>query len=574
MAAVFDALARGAAYPRATLERDWRRTLFSHFHDILPGSGVHDTRTHTHGQFQETMASTQTITTRALRGVAGEVNTAGVAQPAPGADLLPAPAFFTASGHGAGAGIAAAEGRLSAYSVHLDSPLRPFVIFNLSPVPRREVVTLTIWDREPFASPLPFHDKLFEVVDAAGKILAAQVVEKGGLWGHRNITLAAPVEAPALGYTTLVVRETCAPPAVEAGAWQLAKPYHCAYVPRERAQLGLENALLRVGFDMRSGRVISLFDKRAKRELVDAASGGIGLEYSVERPHGMTAWCLENAGPTEMPVVKTMRETRAGPHSVALEIVYAIRESTARAVYRLDRDDPRLHLSLDVDWFQRGAPESGCPNLRLALPLALTEAVARYEIPFGSLTRALPPDQEAPALRWALLSGRDGDGAAAGLLLTNDCKHGHAVSGATLRVNLIRSSYDPDPLPEIGHHAMNFALEPVAGELAAAEATRRAQAFNAPLLAVATDAHAGRLPPTLQMLALRGANVALSGLKLAENDDGLVARFYETAGVPGAVALALAPELAAPLAARALDLLERPLPDARPPTLADGAVQC
>ena len=35
-------------YPGAALEEGWRDTLFSHFHDILPGSGVHDTRTYTH----------------------------------------------------------------------------------------------------------------------------------------------------------------------------------------------------------------------------------------------------------------------------------------------------------------------------------------------------------------------------------------------------------------------------------------------------------------------------------------------------------------------------------------------
>jgi alpha-mannosidase len=564
-AAVLDSLARGAEYPRAALERGWRRTLFSHFHDILPGSCVHDARTYTHGLFQETMAATQTVTTRALRGVAGEVDTARVTRPIPGT-ALPTPAFFTASGHGSGAGIGAAEGRLSLYSAHLDSPLRPFVVFNLTTVPRREVVTLTIWDREPCASPTPFHDKLFEVVDAAGQTLAAQVLAKGGLWGHRNITLAVPVDLPPLGYTTLVVRETFAPPAAEPGAWQLAKPYHCSYVPRERARLGLENAFLRVRFDMRTGRVVSLFDKRAGLEMLDAGGGGIGLEYGVERPHGMTAWCIGNAGPAEMPVVRSMRETRAGPHSAAVEVVYAIRESTARATYRLDRDDPRLHLGLDVDWCQRGTPESGCPNLRLAIPLAFADPGATYEIPFGAVARATPPDQEVPALRWAGIGGRIG-GARAALLLLNDCKHGHALDGATLRVNLIRSSYDPDPFPEIGRHAMAFALMPVDSEISAAQATRLAQAFVSPPVTVATGVHPGRLAPARTLLTVSGADAVLSGLKLTEDGDRLLARLYAPTAAGAHVQVAIPADLGTLAAAQAVDLLERPRQDAPQPTL-------
>jgi alpha-mannosidase len=45
----------GVPYPSAKLEGAWRDTLFNHFHDILPGSNVHDSRTWAHGLFQKTI---------------------------------------------------------------------------------------------------------------------------------------------------------------------------------------------------------------------------------------------------------------------------------------------------------------------------------------------------------------------------------------------------------------------------------------------------------------------------------------------------------------------------------------
>lgn len=239
--------------------------------------------------------------------------------------------------------------------------------------------------------------------------------------------------------------------------------------------------------------------------------------------------------------------------------------------YRLDRDDPRLHLSLASDWFQRGTPETGIPNLRLALPLALTGTTASYEIPFGAVDRVTPPDQEVPALRWAKIAGDIGQSRAA-LLVVNDCKYGHACTGSTLRINLIRSSYDPDPLPEIGHHAMSFSLEPVAADLSTADATRRAQAFAAPLLPVATGVHAGRLSPTTALLELQGRDVVLSGIKFAESGPGLIVRVYETAGAAAKAAVAFDTRLAAPVEAKGVDLVERPLKEARP-TLTPRAVK-
>jgi alpha-mannosidase len=560
-AATADRLATAAPYPAQALAEDWQRTLFSHFHDILPGSGVRDTRTYTHGLFQETAASTAVVTTRALRHMAAEVDTASLC--AIDAALPEVPVFFSGGGQGSGAGISADEGRISLADRHGASPVRPFVIFNPTAMERQEVVRLTLWDREPavphapVGAAVPFHGKVFEARDAEGRRVAVQAIGKGTAWGHQNQTVAVPVTVPALGYTTVVICESMNPPAVEPGARLTRRKHHCPYSLVERDVIGLENAYLSVDFDPESGRIISFRDKATGEERIDAASGGVGFEAAVERPHPMSAWLIENSGVPEHPALRRVEAVADGPHVAELLLEYEIWASTIKARYALHAGEAALRIDLEIDWFERGDATKGVPNLRLALPTALADVTARYEIPFGALDRDLAPDQEVPALRWAKVTGEAEEGRAA-MVLLNDCKHGHALEGATLRLNLVRSSYEPDYLPDVDRHLVRLALLSTDAGVSDAALSARAAAHEQPLLVIGTDVHEGRLPAAERMVALRGADVALSGLKWAESGDGLVVRLTNITGDPAAAAVSCAPALGVVQSAQPLDLMERP----------------
>ncbi len=150
------------------------------------------------------------------------------------------------------------------------------------------------------------------------------------------------------------------------------------------------------------------------------------------------------------------------------------------------------------------------------------------------------------------------------MVLFNDCKHGHAVDGATLRLNLIRSSYDPDPLPEIDRHLVRLALLATEGVPTDATLMARAAAHNQPLLAIGTDVHDGRLPVSQSLLTVSGADAALSGLKWAESGEGLVVRLTNSSDEPATAQVGCAEILGSLESAQALDLMERPLGAASP----------
>ncbi len=89
-------------------------------------------------------------------------------------------------------------------------------------------------------------------------------------------------------------------------------------------------------------------------------------------------------------------------------------------------------------------------------------------------------EQEIPALKWADLSGASGK-ETYGVTLVNDSKYGHFCKDDTLGLTLIRSSYDPDPLPEVKDHTIKFAVIPHKGECNVVRAVQAGEEFNSPM---------------------------------------------------------------------------------------------
>ncbi|NQU10011.1 hypothetical protein HQ590_04415, partial [bacterium] len=570
LACVVAAQAAGGEYPRAALLTGWRDTLFSHFHDILPGSGVHDTRTYTHGLYQQTVATTAAAETRALRRLAAKVNTR-----AGGEATLPAtPSSQVTSAVGAGVGFRSSDGRFWQSDQSAGHGPRPFVVFNPTAVDREEVVEAVIWDNPSYAPPhaAPLKERTFQVRTPDGEVIPAQVVGGGAYWGHQNVTVAFPVTVPALGYARYTVVEAAATPELAIGyelgtpapagpgtAWLTGPRHHCNYAPAERSPEGIENEFLKIDLDPVSGGIRLLRDKTNGTTLVDPQVAAGVLEYAVERPHGMSAWSIDQTGPAQYPEVTALRRARLGPYQATIEVDFRIQESTLTVVYELRAGDPRLHLTIRGVWFQRGTPATGVPVLNLVLPLALQDARARYEIPFGAIDRVWNQREEVPALQWAQVSGQT-HGGQAGCLLLNDSKHGHSLDGNTLRLTLIRSSYEPDILPEIGEHEIRLAIRPFAGELPVSDAIREGQRFNHGLRVVSTDVHAGAWPTTGGFLKIGPDAVCLSAVKKAEAGNGIVIRvFNPTRRQVTARVEVDTGKLGKVAGAQEIDLLERPV---------------
>ena len=549
------AAATQRSYPHSDFVDGWRDTLFGHFHDILPGSNVHDSRTYMHGLFQKTIAASSMAETLALRELAGHIHTQSPVTPP---ETLPPSSRRSVLGSGVGFG--SQQHMIDQAEQTAGGTARPVVVFNPVAWERREVVEATIWTDFPAGWQLPeeANSRAFSVRTPDGSVIEAQKIETGCYWGHAFIRLAFPAQVPPLGYATYTILEEAAKTAPQV-AHQITPPHHCFYLLQERRPEGLENDLLRLELDPFTGGIQKLLDKRSGLALIDTRENTSLLEYVVEKPHPMTAWLIDNICQRQTPRVLGIDRKLDGPYKATVDVRLQIQESELTLTYELRAGDPQLYLHLRGTWFQRGTPQTGIPVLRLSLPLTLQDSLATYEIPFGALTRNLNDGQELPAVNWAMVTGQLGK-KKAGLLLANDCKHGHSLDGNTFRLTIIRSAYDPDPLPEIGQHEIHLAIRPLAGELSIPEAIRTGRNLNRPLRLVGTSIHQGDLPAVANSLVVDNPNVLVSDLKQTEEGDGIILRLLNSTPTPQKVSVRLEPRLlGTQVSAVEVDLMEQPL---------------
>ncbi len=124
-----------------------------------------------------------------------------------------------------------------------------------------------------------------------------------------------------------------------------------------------------------------------------------------------------------------------------------------------------------------------------------------------------------------------------GVSLLNDSKYGFDVKGGTMRMSLLRASYDPDPTPDQGRHHVRYAVLGHQGSWREVETPRRAYEFNNPPVAIQATVHPGALPPSYTFVRVAPGNMILSAFKRAEDGNGTIARVYNSTGVGGTATL-------------------------------------
>jgi alpha-mannosidase len=526
----------GQAYPAADLFTGWRHAMFNQFHDILPGSGVHATYEHAQGLFQEIMAITTMVKTRALRAIAARVNTldtCGCGCPAgdgPGASI----GASIGAGLGAGMGDVYGHGGLSRYGAG-GTCCDSFVIFNPSAWARSEVLNVPLWHRD-------YPEGQIAVRDDAGNLYPAQFIERSGFWGHGNMIVALPVhDVPALGYRTYSVVRT-------------PEPGTPANACTGNGRGVMENEFFRVVVDQESGALTSLVDKRTGLDLVPEGEVLGVLEYVLEAPHPMSSWIYGQPIKTQQFLEGGIMECpQNGPFLASVRTKHTLNDSTFTVTISLAAGVPRVDFTLEMNWLERGHDGHGVPTLRAVFPLNLADGTATFECANGFVTRPTDPTTlpsftydtlagytratphvvryplMTPAQKWVDLTGTQyGKGVGAAVL--NESKYGYSVDGDTVRLDIIRSSYDPDPLPELGRHTVRFAVVPHDGAWTPADSTRAGYAFNMPFNVVNTGQHGGDLPARAGWMEVTPPNAILSGMKQAEDGDGLIVRLYEVEG--------------------------------------------
>ncbi len=532
----FNALAHvaaGAAYRGARFEEGWRNVLFNQFHDILPGSGVADTREYAMGLYQQSYAVANSARRLSMKAIADRIDTSRIQTPSPAEEV--------SGGAGVGFGV---EERIDLAAVEVGhGPTRIFHLFNACAFDREEVTELTVWDYLQ-------DQKRMEVTDAAGNPLAFQVIESGHntYWGHDFTRVLVRARVPAMGYATVVVRQS----------EDLDDPVHFIhYEGVEKDETwSLENDLIEVECDpaVHHGALVITEKQSGEMYVVD------GFHFLWEdASRGMTAWVAGDPLEDVHLSSWSMKRTASGPLYGELQMKARLGErSEITCVVGLAAGSARVTLDVECRWLESAdLVRRRVPQLFFKV---MADDVCRqeyvYDIPGGVIERSASA-QDLPGIRF-IAGGR--------LMLMSDCKYGYRGDVGSMGVTLIRGACDPDPYPELGVHRVRLAVA-LTENGNTQEMVKTAGRFMSPLTAISGESHAGALPADKSFVRVKAGTVELNAVKLSEDGQALVVRGVELTGEGKDVCL----EIALPVKeARLSDTLEK---EGQPVRLENGCVR-
>lgn len=487
----------------SAFEPAWQKVLFNQFHDILPGSGVRETREYALGQFQQALATADINANHAMDAICASLDTSVLAQDC---------AESTSVGAGVGYGIGEQCGYGFPAAERGCGTERAYVLFNTTPYPRRAVAELNVWDWQGDTSRMC-------AFNAAGERIRLQVLSEGNFyWGHRGTKISVPVQLPAMGYTSIFLRSD-APEHVQ---WPVFPEPRVDRITDE--PIVLENKKIKAVFSPNTMELLSLVSKQTGQEWINVPSGFFCLGVE-EVSNSMTAWRVGRfSKQTNLSQACPVKVTAINKGSVCQSIDFSIpfEASELKASVVLEEENARLRYNVSVDWNETGSLATGVPQLNFQLHLANTVESSRCVVPFGVIDRPALK-QDVPCI--GLIAGADNDETVA---LMSDCKYGFRNEAGRLTVNLIRASFDPDPKPEIGSHS--FSLGIYVGPGTADRLIEESVCFANPVVSHAAGIHAGTLPLENSLVTAHGC--ILCAVKQAEEGDALVLRVYNTKSEP------------------------------------------
>ena len=531
-------------YRGELLEKAWERILFNHFHDILPGSGVIDTREYALGEFQKALAAANTEISNALRNIASKVDTSALASY--GKDALE-----TVS-EGAGVGYAIKDFGIP-QTERGKGLTRILHFFNPSPYERREAVEVTVWD-------WPGNKERIVIKDADGSPVRHQVLQNEiiqyfntSYWGHEYIRLLVDAVIPPYGYGTYIMSENekedieCKLPEIP----RIEKPD--VYI--------LENNYVKVVFDSRNASILSMTDKTAGKEMIDPKRpAGVFRLVEEDDCKGMTAWIVGRYMNVSLlnENVK-IREACTDRSALRQWVKYGVefKNSKLDVTVSLDCGSSRLDYSVECDWHEIGKKGKYVPQLNFWMPLGYKCASYKYDIPFGVIERT-GIDMDVPANGWAV--GLPTEKGSKALMIMARTKYGFRCADDSMSLTLIRSSYDPDPYPEFGIHNFKFAVG-IVDDTANNSLIKQAYDYNHPASFISGTVHKGGLPLSGSFMSLEAGSVAVSAVKIPEGGTAgtkMIIRVYETDGAKTRAAVKF---VSKPVKAWFVDINENALED-------------
>ena len=352
------------------------------------------------------------------------------------------------------------------------------------------------------------------------KALADAVKTDGGLFVYNGLGFARAAEYNAgEGFVQSTV---------------LIPPFGYAVIPRETPisrvaidGLKVDSPYYSAQLD-ESGRIVSLYDKRARRELVPGGEKMNEFIVFEDYPNRYDAWEIEEYMETKPYVLDgachispVIDGERAG-----FEIVIPYKSSVIKEKVWFYSKTARIDLEFDIDWQEK------MNTLKLSFSTAIKSDEVTCDIQFGHTKRPTHRNTSWDMARFEICAHKwiDVCEYGYGFSVLSDSKYGYSVEGGRIRLTCLKCPSYPNPTADVGRHKFRYALLPHEDDFRAAGVIREAHSFNRPMETVELIKQSGELPESFSLVSIDNPAIIAETVKPAEDGRGIIVRLYESFG--------------------------------------------
>ena len=468
----------GSRLRTAEFAAAWEKVLFNQFHDILAGCSIRSAYEDAYNSYGYACDTAWEAGNFAMQKISWRVNTK---------------ALFKMPGKEDGAALFADNGEGE-----------PSVVFNPHSFPVKAPAYL------------PYVSK--GVCDDQGRPVPFQTVRAERTNGNDKYETLIMAEVPAFGWATHYVYRRN----------ELDTPKTAKVSADEDT---LENDLVKIEFDTHTGWIKSYYDKKAKKELVQAPFAKpilIRDDQTDTWSHRVFEFREEIGAFTDA----KLTVIEEGPLRAAIRVESFYNNSKLTQNFILYAGSKELEVRCFLNYGEQ------FKILKLSFPVTASNSKVTYSMPYGFITKPAN-GQEEHSHRWIDVSHDSG----AGIALINDCKYSFDVKGNDMHMAVARGCGFADhfgirddrmQFQDQGEQFFNYVLMPH-DTADFAPVVKRAALLNQPLDLIRETHHDGPLETGFEGIRISAENCIAETIKNAEDGGGTIIRLYETAGRPTAV---------------------------------------
>ena len=281
------------------------------------------------------------------------------------------------------------------------------------------------------------------------------------------------------------------------------------------------------------GELTSLYDKEAKREVLEAGTVGNEIVVYEDIPKDYDAWNVESYYSRKhwkMSVKKPCMMTEAGEICAVLHTELSYESSVIEQDIAFFAHTRRIDFKTKIDWKEQQQ------LVKAEFHLDVMTRTAACEIPYGVMERPTHRNTSWQRAQFEMCAHRfvDLSEPGFGVALLNDGRYGHSIEDSFVSLTLLTSGVFPFPDADKGLHELTYALMPHMGDWREANVVHEAGKLNEkPILSVYKPSLLTEEKSSVRytMCEVSSPNVIVTSVKRAEDESGLIVRMYESSGI-------------------------------------------